>query len=195
MSVDAVGYVPLSRIKRSFATPLFTSDVEVPRPEVVGPGTFVRLRNPGGETRERAVYDDEPIDALRGEISMEDAEREGLLGRPVGALASRRPGRGDDKQRSVVGILPAAVHAAQDIVFHYDERLPGEPSFAAAVHVRDGSELRDFVPIIGAVAARQERVQAAIEAHRRLVLTLGALAKLIGTSISELLSSEPRDLA
>ena len=67
------------QIQRSFATMLFTSDLEIPKPEVVGADTFVRLRGDDEEDREHTIYADGPIDPLRGEMSL-DAAREDLAG-------------------------------------------------------------------------------------------------------------------
>lgn len=182
------------QIQRSFASLLFNCEETIPAPSVVGPDTFVRLRDERGEIREHTIYSDGPIDPLRGEMTIDDASKAGLLGKKVG---ERLHVEGDrdwtDKGWIVEAIVPPSVHAAQDIVQHYAERFPGEPFFAASVHIGDGSDIKDFVPIIGAVKERQEWVANVLTQTRDQLLPLGVAAKLIGASIRDLMVSAKVD--
>src|SRR5690554_3762252 len=74
------------RMHRALVMLLLSRDKGPVEVQQVSPDTHIRLRNEKGETREYTIYAEPPIDSLRGEMSVADAETAGLIGKAVGEV-------------------------------------------------------------------------------------------------------------
>ncbi len=176
------------KIQRSFASLVVICEETIPTPTEVGANAFVLLRDDRGNTRSHTIYEDGPVEPLRNELTLESASKLGLLGKKVGErLATQGERDWADKGWTVESILAASVHAAQDIVEHYEERFPSEPFFVTSISIGDGTGIKDFVPLIGAVNARRQWVESVLGKSREMGLPLGFTAKQVGAAIPEIM--------
>jgi tetratricopeptide (TPR) repeat protein len=176
------------RISRAFASLVLTARSGISVTDVVESGVRVTLRDSAGRTFGRTVLADGPIDPLREEISSDDAEQLGLLGKRVGEAVIRGEAWREETW-TVVAITPAIAYAAHDVVSHYEERFPNEPFFAASIHMGDGSSVRDFAPLIGSLAERRDFVQRVLAQYQDQILPLGVVSQMVGVAIPELMES------
>jgi tetratricopeptide (TPR) repeat protein len=183
------------QIHRLLAGIVFVSGLTIPPPTEVGPETYVRFTGPNGEKRENTVYAGPPYDQLLGDISVEDARSAGVVGLRVGQDLVLHAGEWNEQHWTVAEILPAAVHAAQDIIAHYEERFPGEPFFVAQVHVGTGEKPRDFAGLIASLSDRKEAVRRMLAAYQANALPLGFVARNVGASIADLMDGLSTDAA
>jgi tetratricopeptide (TPR) repeat protein len=182
------------KIQRSFASLVVTCEEPIPSPAEVGANTFVLLRDDRGNARSHTIYEDGPVEPLRNELTLESASKLGLLGKKVGErLAAPEQRDWADKGWTVESILASSVHAAQDIVEHYEERFPSEPFFVTSIAIGDGTGIKDFVPLIGAVNARRQWVESVLEKSREMGLPLGFTAKQVGAAIPEIMDGAMLD--
>ncbi|HEU0076176.1 MAG TPA: tetratricopeptide repeat protein, partial [Longimicrobiaceae bacterium] len=84
-----------------------------------GPETHIRLRSAEGATREHTIYSEPPIDPLRGEMSVADADIAGLLGKTAGDTVVQNAGTWQEQVWTVEEVLPAVVHVVRDVMEHY----------------------------------------------------------------------------
>jgi len=177
-------------IQRSFATVLFIGGGGVPPVDQVGPDTYVSLKRSDGETREYVVYAEPPIDPLRGEITLEDAAAKGILGLGKGEEWINNRGARNQERWTVQSILPASVHAAQDIVAHFGDRFATQPFFVEQVPVGENLDnVAGMAQLIGLLGEQHEFQTSVIKTYREQVLPLGLVAQRLGCLIVELMSS------
>jgi len=184
------------RILRAFAGLVLTSGVELPRPEEVTADTHVVLRNAAGAAREFTVLADGPVDNSRNELTVHDASARGLLKLAVGGVQVDNPGRGYLEERwTVEAIVPAAAHAAHDVLKRFQERFPGEPFFVRAFQfsTNEPGDLRDFVPFIASIEEKRKYITDVLSLYRAQVLPLGAIAHWVGGSVGDLMAQLTRD--
>jgi tetratricopeptide (TPR) repeat protein len=176
-------------VQRSFATIVFMSGVGVPPAEEVGLDTYIRLKRSDGTTREYVVYGEPPIDPLRNEIDVEDAAAKGLIGLRQGAEYVANPGTRNQERWIVESILPASVHAAQDIVAHFGDRFERQPFFVEQIPVGENLEnLPGVAQLIGALGEQNKFQEAVVNAYREQVLPLGMISQRLGCMIVEFMS-------
>src|SRR5207244_6546581 len=121
------------KVERAFSRLGVTAGRNWPIPSAVAADTHVILRNAAGKTRSFTSLSDRPVEAQRGEMSVDQARERGLVGMKLGDEQIDNPGRGYLEERwSVVRISPAAVAAAHDVLEHFPERFPGEPFYVRA---------------------------------------------------------------
>jgi tetratricopeptide (TPR) repeat protein len=176
-----------------FASLYFTSDAHFEEPTEVGPDTFVRLREDHGRIREHTIFPDGPVDAKHGEMTIEAAREQGLLGVAVGHRVVRDEGQWTQKQWTVEAIQSTIVHAVQDIIANYEDNFPDEP-FIHSIHVGDGKNVADTTSVIRALAERKESATDVFRVVREQMLPLGMAAVRLGVSIDELMSASMGDL-
>ena len=173
---------------RVFASIVLAARVELLVPQSVGVDTFVELAADDGEHLEYSVYEHGTVNALRGELTRDQAEEMGLFGLAVGDIleGGHRPTWAGSRFR-VTAITPALVHAFQDVIGHYEERFPTEPWFVSRFAVGDGGSLGDFAPIVGSLVSKRERIRELLETYRTGGLPMGFIAGLAGGSIADLI--------
>ena len=177
-------------IQRSFATVLFMGGGGVPPVDQVGPDTYVSFKRSDGQTREYVVYAEPPIDPLRNEITLEDAAAKGILGLRNGEEWIMNRGARTQERWTVESILPASVHAAQDIVAHYGDRFATQPFFVEQVPVGENLDnVAGMAQLIGLLGEQHEFQTAVIKMYREQMLPLGLIAQRLGCMIVELMSS------
>lgn len=178
---------------RAFGRIFLLARVEVPEPAEVGPETYVRLRDQHGKEREHTILETGPMEPLRGEITIEDAERLDLLGKRVGDVVVRSEGHWTEERLEVVELLSALVHAGRDAAFNFDQRFPGEPSFARPIHVGEMESPRDLAPLLGSLVERKSTATDVFALYRQMTLPLGAVVRLLGGSIPLVMDHASRD--
>jgi tetratricopeptide (TPR) repeat protein len=178
---------------RAFGRIFLLSKVELPKPEVVGPETHVRLRDQHGKELEHTIFTIGPVEPLRGEITVEDAQRLGLIGKRAGDVIVRNEGHWTEERQDVVEVLPAIVHAGRDVTFNFNQRFPSEPSFATAVHVGEMESPRDLAPLLGSLVERRSTAGEVFDLYRQRTLPLGAVVRILGGSIPEVMDHASRD--
>ncbi len=182
------------RMHRALVILLLGRDKEGPvEVREVGPDTHVRLRDQEGEIREHTIYADPPIDSLRGEMSVADAETAGLLRKSVGEDVVRNPGTWHEQRWTVEEIVPAVVHVFRDIMLHYEERFPGEPFFITGFKVGNDRSVRAFAPVIASLEARKASVAEVFALYREHLAPLGMIAEMLGATIPDVMSSTMSD--
>jgi tetratricopeptide (TPR) repeat protein len=152
-----------------------------------GPDTHIRLRSPDGTSREYTVYADPPIDPLRGEMSVADAEAAGILDKAAGDPVVRNAGTWQEQVWTVEEVLPAVVHVVRDIAANYQERFPGEPFFIAQFKVGELDTVRSWAPIIGSLESKREHTEQVLALYREHRPPLGMVAEMLGTTVSDIM--------
>lgn len=176
-------------LHRAFISLSLMSGIGPKTPEVAGPDTHVTLSRDEGETRSYTIFTEPPIDPLRGEISVDDAEQLGLVGAQVGDVLRFHQGTWREEEWTVRGILTAAHHAVQDAMLHYEDRFPSEPFFLARYSIGDGTSVKDFAPLIASAEEHRMRVGELVESYESHVFPLGMLSRSLRASIPDLLAA------
>jgi tetratricopeptide (TPR) repeat protein len=159
---------------------------------ITGPNTHIRLRSAEG-TREHTIYAEPPIDPLRGEMSVADANVAGLLGKSAGDTVVQHRGTWQEKIWTVEEVLPAVVHVFRDVIAHYEERFPGEPFFVTGFNVGDLDTVRSWAPIVGSLEAKKEANSEIFAFYREHFPPLGVVAKMLGVSTPEVMDAIRND--
>jgi tetratricopeptide (TPR) repeat protein len=173
------------RFHRVFIVLTIRSKDPTPTAGEVGPSTYVRLRNQEGVTREHTIYAEPPIDPIRREMSVEEGEAAGLMGRKVGDVIVRNEGTWQEEQWTVEEIKPAILHVAQDAMLHYEDRFPGQPFFMKGFSIGDGTSVKDLAPIIASLEERKAHVLEIFKLYREQTFPIGFVVKTLGGSIAE----------
>jgi tetratricopeptide (TPR) repeat protein len=177
------------RLHRALIVLALSSRVPPEEIDEVGPETHVRLQSEDGETRGFTIYAEAPIDPLRGEITVTDANAKGLLGRRVGDVVISHDGTWQEQRWKVVEILPAFQYALMDAMTNFSDRFPGEPFLLAALKIGDESSIKFLAPIITVLEGRNASAENVLRAYRELVVPLGLVAKALGSSIAEAMAA------
>lgn len=181
------------KVQRAFSRLGVMAGRNWPVPDAVAADTHVMLRNAAGKTRSFTILSDRPVEAQRGEMSVDQARERGLVGMKLGDEQVDNPGRGYLEERwSVVRISPAAVAAAHDVLEHFPERFPGEPFYVRAFQSTEGT-ITEFVPFIRAMEASRVHVTNLLTLYRAELLPLPVLAKWLNSSIADVVESIGRD--
>jgi tetratricopeptide (TPR) repeat protein len=151
------------------------------RPTVVGPGTWVHLRSPLGETRDCLITETAPADIQRSELLATDERASKLLGRTVGDRITFRPGALDESEFDVVEIKAATVRLFQETLTGFRVWFP-ENTNLQAFPVGEG-RLDELVPIISSLQGRADFVNSVLELYEAKVLPLGMVAAALGASL------------
>ncbi|HYW32941.1 MAG TPA: hypothetical protein VE869_15680 [Gemmatimonas sp.] len=173
-------------LHRTFAALVLTSRSAPPNRRVVEADTHVRLRRNTGEVRRVTVFAAPPIDPRRDEMSVEDAEAAGILGKTVGDLVVRDFGTWRHEQWTIEALMPAIQFAALDAAEHFAERFPGEPFFVAGLPgLEKGTGAVDA--LVAAMRAslleRRAHVRHVFEVYRTATLPLGFVAHATGATV------------
>jgi tetratricopeptide (TPR) repeat protein len=171
-------------VERGVASLIFpprSEDVQL----VVGPDTFVELRSKG-ETEQFYVCADGPFDSWRHEISVEEAEARGLLGKRVGDEVVTDPGDWREQHWTIQRVVPAVYQIGFEIVSTFNERHPDEAYLGEKFSISNELSGLDLVPFIATLGDRRKAVKAVLDQHRKTILPLGFLATRLGVSIPEL---------
>jgi tetratricopeptide (TPR) repeat protein len=177
------------RMHRALVGMVFASRIDIPPSDMSGPDTHIRLSGEHGEVREHTILAEPPRHLAQDEISPEDAGHLGLLGKRIGNVVIEHEGTWQQKRWSVVEIVPAVVFYARDALAKYEQRFPGEPFFATAVHVGDGSAPGDFAGILQALGERRAHVDQSMALLRDQILPLGMFVRLLGGSMADLMDT------
>jgi len=181
------------KIHGAFIWIAMTSKVNPPNVTEVGPDTYVRLIDLDGESHEYSIYRKPPIDKLRNEISLEDANILNLLGLKIGDVLVRHEGTIQESKWEVKEILPVSLHALRDSMLHFEDRFPEEPTFMFRFKIGSGSKIKDFMPIISTLEDRRTHAIEVIDLYRKQTMPLGFIAKSLSTTIPDLTESLSRD--
>ena len=182
------------QIQRSFVSLLFTCGIELPKPEEVGDGTYVRLRREDGATREHVVFSDMPIDPLSQEMSVADADQAGLLRMRVGEAVERDAGHWTGHRWTVEEILPAMVFRARQIVDSFADNFPNEPFFVVQVPLKDDGGVIDWSKLIAALGEREERTKEVLRVYRDQMLPLELVASMLQVSVPDVMQAAGSEL-
>jgi tetratricopeptide (TPR) repeat protein len=174
------------RIHRAFAAVVITSRLEPAEPTEVASETFVRMHAADGTAREVWIRDSEQVDPLRNELTLEQAQYEGLIGKRVGDFVGDQSAGWLERRWTIDEVQSSLVHTFQDVILHYGERFPSEPFFVQHFPVRDGS-VDEFAPIIASAQGREGLVQAAFKIYRESGLPLGWVAQTLGGSVADVM--------
>jgi predicted Zn-dependent protease len=174
---------------RGFGYLLLTDPPLVGHSGTVTDHTYVRLASHEGEKREYVIYGDGPIDPLRHEISLDEAQRLGLTDAREGDELTSRLGGWNDTKWKVEEILPAVVFVWRDVVAHFQERFPSEPFFVHVVKMADENSVKYLAPIISTLQARKDRAQEVLRIYRENTLPLGFVAAMLGGSIPDVMAT------
>ncbi len=176
------------RIHRAFIGLVLESDTPPEQVSEVGPDTFVRLRGPDGESLERTIFSAPPFDARHGEVSLEDAQAAGLLGKRVGDAVTS--GRGWHEKRWVVEAIDSAVvHVTREAMAHYEESFPREPFFMTGFSIGDLTSVSDLAPFIASVEQKRAHVSHVQELYKTQRLPLAFIAKMLGGTVPDVMQS------
>lgn len=174
---------------RRFAQLFMINPPIISAPVEVAANTYVKLADDYGATREYVVYEDEPIDPLRKELHVDDAASAGYLGKRIGDVIETDSGTWRGERWTIAEILPAAVYVFRDVISHYEERFPSEPFFVKMMKLSDESSVKFLAPLIGPLHARKDRIEGILRLYREQILPLGLVARLLSTSIPDLMQS------
>ena len=183
------------QIQRAFATLLFTGGVDLPIPTAVAEDTYVRLRRHDGSLREHTIFAGPPIDPSNHEMSAADAATACLLGKRVGEVIERDAGHWSGQTWTVEEILPAAVHAARQIIETFADNFPREPFFVVGIHVGDGGQVADWTGLMAALGERQQRAIEVLRVYHEQTLPLEFVAAMLQAPVPELMLAASRDRA
>ena len=181
-------------LNKALAGMVLTSGANLPLPTEVGADTYVRLKRANAADREYSIYSDPPVDPLRKELTLEDAHAIGLAGLKVGDTFILHRDTRKEERWTVDTVLPAVVHATQDILAHFEEQFAREPQFVEQIPV--GEELDNPLGVaqLIEVLAEQDRFQQGIvDLYRQQVLPLAAIAQRLGCFTVELMSAATRE--
>ncbi len=177
------------RMHRALAGMVFASRIDIPPPGAAGPNTHVRLSGEHGEVRNHTILAEPPYHPSQNEISVEDAQALGLEGKRQGDVVVEHADTWQEKRWTIDEVIPAVVHYARDAIANYEQRFPGEPFFATAIHVGDGSAPGDYTRVIQSLGERRSQVEETFTLLREQVVPLGMVVRIIGGSIAELLET------
>ena len=183
-----------ARINRAFIMMTFMGKGSPPSADVVGPDTYVRLEGGRGEVMEYMIVSGPDVDPRRNELSLEDAEIAGLVGKKVGDRVERVGGL-EATEWGITAVLPRIVWDAQQAALHYEDRFPGEPFFITSFKMAEPAEVRDLAPLVSSLEARKRKAEQAFAMLRDQGFPLGMIAELLGVSISEVMESLATDQA
>jgi len=168
---------------------VFASRIDLPPPETSAADTHIQLSGEHGEVRSHTILGDPPYHPSLNEISVDDAERLGLLGKTQGQEVVEHGGSWNERRWTVDEVIPAVVHFARDAIASFEQRFPNEPFFATSIHVGDGSAPADFTRVIQALGERRSRVEETLALLRTNPMPLGMVVRLLGGSFAELMES------
>lgn len=177
------------QIHRAIVGLVFIEQIDLPSADSIGADTFVRLRDEHGSDRVHVILADPPYSPSRNEISVVDADTMGLLGRSVGSDFVEGEGTFQEKRWTIVEILPALLHFAQDAFASYAQRFPSEPFFVTSIHVGDGSAPGDHMRLLQSLTERRDRVEAVLAAQREQVFPLSLAESLAGVSVTDIMNA------
>lgn len=174
-------------IQQKFAAMYFMSGGALAPASQSGVGTHVTLRRRDGRLREHAILDGPPIEPTLGELDLAGAEASGLVGLAVGDLVERRPGHWSSQQWTVEKIVPAAAHAAVQIVETFEDNFPGEtPAFQSIPIVNDQGEV-DFTRVVAALQEGEIGAGNLVEVYKGGGLAIESLAALVPAPVPAVL--------
>jgi tetratricopeptide (TPR) repeat protein len=181
------------RLHRALIGLMFKGEGSPKTPSEVGPDTHVRLKNQDSESRAHTIYATPPIDPLRGEMSLADAEAADLIGKKVGDVIVYGKGSWQEQQWTVDDIRPAITQATQDAMSHFAERFPREPFFMQKFSIGDMGSVKAFAPFIASLHARKTHVEQIFTIYREQTLPLGSVASLLGGTIADAMHQASTD--
>jgi tetratricopeptide (TPR) repeat protein len=173
---------------RGFSDLIMLDPKPVEHPGFVTADTYVRLVSDTGEENQYIIYADPPVDPLRHEILLGQAEHAGYVGKRVGDVVVLNAGTWQEKRWRVAEILPAIVYVWRDIVEHYELRFPGEPFFVQMFKMSDEPSVKDLAPVISSLNARRAHAESVFKIYRESVMPLGFVASMLGLGICEVMA-------
>lgn len=168
-------------LHKAFISLCLISGVQPSVVDEVTPDSHVKLTGRGGDVRAYTIFAEGPVDPLRGEIAVAEAEELGLIGLTVGATWRRHEGEWREEEWTVTEILSASHFGAQDAMLHFEERFPNEPFFITRMAVVDGSP-GDFAPIIASATKGRDHAKSVMVSYQANVFPLGVMANALGVS-------------
>lgn len=166
-------------------------------PETISAGNgFIYRVAASGDLRWYIVEDetDSPISRSRGEISVEDAQKLGVLGLSVGDTFVLNTGGIQDRQCEIREIMPKAVRRFQHSTDNWETLFPGDDKIHRVVLQKDDDGNINIDSVIHALENRKEFVNKLVEYSREIGLSATHIANLGGRTTfqtSEFLSSRP----
>jgi hypothetical protein len=176
-------------VERAVAGLIFPPRGQDDDPLVVAADTYVELRSAKGATEGWFVCADEPREAWRHEISVEDAAERGLLDKKVGDVIVRDEGDWREERWTVHRLVPAIHQVAFEIIGSFNQRHPQEPYLGEKFTISNEMTGLDLVPFIGSLGDRRKTIEMVLEQHRTLRLPLAFVASRIGVSTAELMAA------
>lgn len=174
-------------IHRGFGSLLMTDPPTVTHPGVVTEDTYMKLTSDDGAEREYVIYRQPPIDALRKEILLDDAEKAGYVGKRVGDVVVTNANTWPEQRWTVAEILPAVVYVFRDVIARYEERFPGEPFFVHMIKLPDENSVKFLAPIISSLQARKARAEEIFRLYRENTLPVGFVAGMLGATVPDVM--------
>lgn len=182
-----------AELNRAFASVIHFSKQRPLEPDRVGPDTYVRLKDSADETIEYLVFASAAASRLPNELSLEDAEKSGLLGLRAGETFIQDKGAFFEKQWRVEEVQGVVKFLLNDIVTNYGRRFPSEPFFAKGFHFdAEKPSISDFQPLIASTHERAQRQVELVNLYRDQCLPLAPIAELAGISVSALITELSR---
>jgi hypothetical protein len=179
-----------AEINRAFSSIVLLSKSQPVEIDQMGASAHVVLRSEDGTTLEYLVFADSAALKLAKELSLDEAQRAGLLGLRVGDLFVQDKGAWFEKRWRVEQIQSAIKYLVGDIVGHYGARFPSESFFAKGFHFdTEKPSIGDFQPLITSTHERGRRQDELLTLYCDQCLPLAPIAKLAGVSTPVLISA------
>lgn len=148
-------------------------------PEVVGVDCAVRLEN-AKETKTFFIVDQGEVDPVKGEIAPSDPRAAKLLGLKKGDQVVFKEGQPDETTYTIGEVQSKYVHAFQQTLSEFPNWFYGNPGMMA-VDVSGN----DFSRLGSMLDRRAEYGREVMELYGQRLLSIGALARLMGNDLFE----------
>src|SRR4029453_12384370 len=154
-------------LNRAFASIVFHSKSEPVEVDRVGPDTHVLLRDKERNGLEYVVFSDSAASKLPHEITVEEAQRAGILDLHVGDVFTQDKGAFFERRWRVEQVQSVVKYLFNDILANYGARFPSEAFFATGFHFdSEKPNVADFQPLIASTHGRGQRQQEVLNVYR-----------------------------
>jgi tetratricopeptide (TPR) repeat protein len=156
------------------------SDKLLLEPTEVGVDCTVYLKR-DRETKVFTILDGHVVDQNKGELSLEDSLAQKLIGHRKGDRVTLKEGPLEELSYEIAEVQSKYVFAFQETLSIFSTLFPDYPGFNK-VEIKDN----DFSKLFVAVDARHKLISQVESLYLNKPLTLGAFAKLVGSSLVEI---------
>lgn len=173
----------------------FAGNISIAEPETVGIDTVVYLQrvdvisdgsaevHSGGEMRIYIIQDEEQDNLRALNLTPSSPLAGRLIGKRKGDIVSLKEGPYEVLVYKVTDIRNKYLYAAQEIMEDFSTLFPDNPSFHR-IEIKD----HDLSKMFESIDARHEMVAGAIKAYRNKPIPLGALARVTGSNIIDIMA-------